>query len=385
MSSSFTYLLESPSSTVQWLPSKENLIDSSYTVHKLIVGSHNSATGKHSLNFCKIKLLKEIVSDLEESTVRIEKSWPGKAYAPLPPEIDVEMSINHEGEVIKARLMPQKYNIIATKCVTGEVHILDSVISQDYGSLEEKYSTIKLLGHKGPGFGLSWNKNKLGYLLSGSDDQKICMWDINTATGMTYSMHPLFESTFHTSPVTDVQWHTVSEDVFGSVTENREIALWDIRVGKDKTAKPFQCFKGHNGPIYTIEFNSFQQNLFLTGSSDKTIALWDMRNTSKKLCTFFGHTDSVVRVEWCPTNEVIFASAGFDKKVNIWDVTTNKESEVHLNAPDCPPEPVFQLEGHMGRVADINWSTSENPLLVSVELDSRLLQLWDFSTNDNEF
>lgn len=31
----------------------------------------------------------------------------------------------HEGEVNRARYMPQKYNIIATKTVSGEVHIFD--------------------------------------------------------------------------------------------------------------------------------------------------------------------------------------------------------------------------------------------------------------------
>ena len=37
----------------------------------------------------------------------------------------VDIAINHPGEVNKARQMPQSHNIIATKTVSGEVHIYD--------------------------------------------------------------------------------------------------------------------------------------------------------------------------------------------------------------------------------------------------------------------
>lgn len=39
--------------------------------------------------------------------------------------IQIETRINHDGEVNRARYMPQNYNIIATKTVNGEVHIFD--------------------------------------------------------------------------------------------------------------------------------------------------------------------------------------------------------------------------------------------------------------------
>ena len=39
--------------------------------------------------------------------------------------IEIETKILHEGELNKARYMPQKSNIIGTKTVSGEVHIFD--------------------------------------------------------------------------------------------------------------------------------------------------------------------------------------------------------------------------------------------------------------------
>jgi hypothetical protein len=41
---------------------------------------------------------------------------------------------------------------------------------------------IRLTGHKVEGYGLSWNQQKAGYLLSGSDDAQICIWDVSGAT-----------------------------------------------------------------------------------------------------------------------------------------------------------------------------------------------------------
>ena len=37
----------------------------------------------------------------------------------------------------------------------------------------------RLRGHQKEGYGLSWNANLNGYLLSASDDHTICLWDIN--------------------------------------------------------------------------------------------------------------------------------------------------------------------------------------------------------------
>ncbi|GKE48293.1 WD40 repeat-containing protein MSI2-like protein, partial [Tanacetum coccineum] len=39
---------------------------------------------------------------------------------------------------------------------------------------------VRLRGHDKEGYGLSWNPFKEGYLLNGSNDCKICLWDLST-------------------------------------------------------------------------------------------------------------------------------------------------------------------------------------------------------------
>jgi len=88
-------------------------------------------------------------------------------------KLDTEIKINHSGEVNKARSMPQKYNIIASKTVSGEIHIFDFYKHPSRPNDNIVKPDIRLQGHNKEGFGLSWNVNKEGYLLSGSDDYKV--------------------------------------------------------------------------------------------------------------------------------------------------------------------------------------------------------------------
>ena len=74
--------------------------------------------------------------------------------------------------------MPQKRNIIATKTITGEVHIFDYFKHPTTPENDEVKPQIKLAGHTKEGYGLSWNVKDEGLLLSGSDDSSICIWDI---------------------------------------------------------------------------------------------------------------------------------------------------------------------------------------------------------------
>jgi len=75
--------------------------------------------------------------------------------------------------------MPQSENIIATKTISGNVDLFDINKHPDAPLTDEVKPELRLIGHTREGFGLSWNSKMTGYLLSGSDDQNICVWDIN--------------------------------------------------------------------------------------------------------------------------------------------------------------------------------------------------------------
>ncbi|CAN0578508.1 unnamed protein product, partial [Ectocarpus sp. 12 AP-2014] len=96
-----------------------------------------------------------------------------------PPKVEVTVKINHDGEVNRARYMPQNEFVIATKSPSADVCVFDiskhpSVPPSSSGCRPEH----RCKGHTKEGYGLSWNPHVEGRLLSGSDDGLVCYWDI---------------------------------------------------------------------------------------------------------------------------------------------------------------------------------------------------------------
>lgn len=91
-------------------------------------------------------------------------------------EFVIDQKINHPGEINKARYMPQNPNIIATMCPDGRALIFD----RTKHPLQPRNNTIdaqvELVGHKSEGFGLAWNKNNEGQLVTGSTDTTVKLW-----------------------------------------------------------------------------------------------------------------------------------------------------------------------------------------------------------------
>ena len=86
-------------------------------------------------------------------------------------KIEIEIKINHEGEVNRARYMPQNPCVIATKTPSSDVLVFDYTKHPSKPDPSgECNPELRLKGHQKEGYGLSWNPNLNGHLLSASDD-----------------------------------------------------------------------------------------------------------------------------------------------------------------------------------------------------------------------
>lgn len=92
--------------------------------------------------------------------------------------MEISKKIRVDGEVNRARCMPQKSNIVGAKTSNSEVYVFDCTkqASNQDGDCDPD---IRLRGHDKEGYGLSWSPFKEGYLVSGSHDHKICLWDVS--------------------------------------------------------------------------------------------------------------------------------------------------------------------------------------------------------------
>ena len=74
--------------------------------------------------------------------------------------------------------MPQEPMVIATKAVNGNVNVFDVRKHSSFPRDSVCRPNMVLTGHEKEGYGLSWSPFHKGLLASGSDDARVCVWDV---------------------------------------------------------------------------------------------------------------------------------------------------------------------------------------------------------------
>jgi len=375
-----THALEWPSLTVQWLPDRVTAPGKDYSVQRLILGTHTSDNEQNHLMIAEVRLpLEETEIDARKySSASDDKNEYG-GYGGASGKVEIVQSINHQGEVNRARYMPQNPNFIATKTPGPEVLVFDRT---KHPSKPVKNGTcspdLKLVGHSKEGYGLSWNPLVDGHVISGSDDKLVCLWDMSPGSRSHSMIESIATFTGHTDVVEDVAWHNHHPHLFASCGDDKMVLIWDTR-SKDRT-KASHSIEAHKGEVNCLAFNPFSEFLLVTGSADKTVALWDLRNLKSKLHSFESHVEQIFNVSWAPFNETILGSCGADRRVNIWDLSRIGEEQSQDDAEDGPPELLFIHGGHTDKIADFSWNTNEEWIIASVA-DDNVLQIWQMAEN----
>jgi len=365
-----THALEWPSLTFEWLPTKDCPSGSDYAMHKVILGTHTSKTEQENLIIANVKLPLE--DSLVTQKLYLDNTKDAGGVGLLTKtdnKIEPIIRINHEGEVNKARAMPQLYNVIATKSPNGLVYVFDYTKHPNKSSLGPQ---LTLQGHNKEGFGLSWSPIRQGWLASGSDDYKVCIWDINAATEQNSTLGAL-HTYYHSNVVEDVSWSNFIPTMLASVGDDRKIKLWDTR-----QETPTHDIDAHSHEVNSVDFNKQEQNLLLSGSSDKSVGVWDIRNMRVKLASLEYHNEAVYGVKWAPFSGSLLASFGNDRRVLIWDLSKIGSPQSEEEAKDGPPELLFVHAGHTARISDFGWNLNDRLMMGSVAEDN-ILQVWQMS------
>ncbi|KAJ6520201.1 WD40 repeat-like protein [Mycena sanguinolenta] len=373
-----THALDWPSLTCQWFPDKESSASKPYTTHRLLLGTHTSGQAQDYLQIASVQIPKRTnasgAEKLDRSDYDDERGELGGHTIPPAPRIQIIQKINHEGEVNRARYMPQNPDLIATKAITGEVLVFDRT---KHSSEPERGGVckpdIRLVGQTREGYGLAWSPVKAGNVLGASEDMTVCHWDVNSYTKAKTSIEPTNVFRGHTSVVGDVDWHPTKENVFASVGDDKMLMIWDTRAPTEASTK----IQAHDREILAVSFNPACEHLLVTGSADKTVILHDIRAPAKALHTFESHTDEVLHLSWSPHNASVFASASSDRRINIWDLSLIGVEQTPDDQEDGPPELLFVHGGHTARPTDFCWAPgeSENWTTTSTSEDN-IVMVW---------
>ncbi|EGO05289.1 hypothetical protein SERLA73DRAFT_174369 [Serpula lacrymans var. lacrymans S7.3] len=372
-----THAFDWPSLTCQWFPDKESPPNKPYTVHRLLLGTHTSGQAQDYLRIATVQIPKRegVSADkLDRADYDDERGELGGHTIPPQPRIQITQRINHDGEVNKARYMPQNPDLIATKAISGEVLVFDRT---KHSSEPERGGVckpdIRLVGQQKEGYGLAWNPAKAGHVLGASEDMTVCHWDINSYTKAKNTIEPTTVFRGHTSVVGDVDWHSTKENILASVGDDKMLLIWDTRTPTDAVTK----VQAHEREVLSCAFSPAREHLMITGSADKTIILHDIRSPTKKLHVFESHTDEVLHLAWSPHDDAIFASASSDRRINIWDISQIGVEQTPDDQEDGPPELMFVHGGHTTRPSDLCWAPGidENWTLSSTSEDN-VVMVW---------
>ncbi|KAL6779612.1 NURF55 [Auxenochlorella protothecoides x Auxenochlorella symbiontica] len=372
-----THALEWPSLTVQWLPMKEENTEQGVSKQQLILGTHTSEGEQNYLMRAEVSLPLE-ETETDNRGYDDERGEVG-GFGGTTGRINIVQQINHDGEVNRARHCPQNHFLIATKTVSADVYVFD------YSKHPSKPAPdglckpdIRLAGHKNEGYGLSWSQLQEGYLLSGSDDAQICVWDVKGTTQSNRQLQALHIYQGHGGVVEDVAWHPRHAPIFGSVGDDKKLIIWDMR--KPSEGAIDQSLEAHGAEVNCLAFNPHNEFILATGSADRTVALWDLRNTSRKLHLLESHSEEVFQVGWSPHHETVLASSGADRRLMVWDLARIGDEQSPEDAEDGPPELLFIHGGHTAKISDFAFNATDEWVMASVAEDN-ILQIWQLADN----
>jgi histone-binding protein RBBP4 len=122
--------------------------------------------------------------------------------------------------------------------------------------------------------------------------------------------------------VEDICFAPDSKDVLCSVSVDKQLIFWDLRIG---TSPIIKLKDVHKSDINTVDWSTLNPNLVATGSEDTIVKVLDVRraynndsNQNPIVKSFHKHKSKVQGVKFSPFNSRYLASSG--DSLIFWDL-----------------------------------------------------------------
>ncbi|MEH2302702.1 MAG: serine/threonine-protein kinase [Nostoc sp.] len=187
-----------------------------------------------------------------------------------------------------------------------------------------------------------------GILASGSWDNTIKLWDVNTGKEIRTLIG-------HANWVNSVAFSRDGK-FLASGSADCTIKLWQVHTGIE-----IQTFRGHSDSVSSVAYsprtpttNSKDRQLVASGSNDYTIKLWQVE-TGRNICTLKGHSFFVNCIAFSQDGEIIASGSG-DNTIKLWHVNTGREIRTLIGHSDSVWSVAFSEHGQL--LASGSWDNT---------------------------
>lgn len=268
--------------------------------------------------------------------------------------------IGYIDELIDVQHVDEKRIIVASNSNTLKMFTMPGFYCDIFG--EDDQDGFQ---HKDTIMSISVSNDKK-YVISGSKDNTLIVWDIETKKSVCKLIG-------HVGSVTAVKFFNNSNFVI-SVSKDMTWKIWDISESFKKSNEPFEIktsfltSKAHQKEINCVSI-ARNDKYFATGSQDKTIKLYKINNLVqrdyKEIGTLSGHKRGIWDIDFSPVDQVL-ASTSADQTIKMWSIKD-------LNC-------IKTFEGHTSSVLKVKFITL-GMQLISTGSDS-LIKIWNIHNNE---
>ncbi|KAL4921059.1 hypothetical protein BDW62DRAFT_208757 [Aspergillus aurantiobrunneus] len=242
--------------------------------------------------------------------------------------------------------------IIATAVANGRIVV--------YDLHRTGLEYCRFQGHSRQVHRLAFNPHQPAWLLSGSQDAHIRMWDLRSVP--TDRGVSVCGSRDHyngnSDAIRDIRWCPGDGVLFAAATDSGAIQLWDIR----NSNSPLMRITAHDRPCYSVDWHPDGKHI-VSGGADRQVKVWDFSTNAErrqKPSFQFRTPQAVLNVRWRPpswSSEI--ESSGDWQSSQVVTSYDKEDPRVHLWDFRRPHIPFREFDRYDSTATDLLWHSKD--------------------------
>ncbi|KAJ6079406.1 hypothetical protein N7467_009159 [Penicillium canescens] len=215
-------------------------------------------------------------------------------------------------------------------------------------------------GHNRQVHRLAFNPHFPSWLLSGSQDGTIRMWDLRAASAnrssSTCGSKHVYQGNSDT--IRDVRWSPSDGVVFATASDSGAIQMWDYRKGN----APLMRIAAHDRPCFAVDWHPDGKHI-VSGGTDRQVKVWDFSSSAErrqKPAFQFRTPQAVTNVRWRPPSWVGESPASGEWQSSQIVTSYDKEDpRLHLWDLRRPHVPFREFDRYDSPASDLLWRSKD--------------------------